>query len=292
MSLDQNAVQALNMESVPQGRAWLNQTPALGIELEYEHSNLYDGEGDYEYWTVGRDGSLRNGGVELVSTPLPFEDTDAALDEVQSIVELGACIATQRCGLHTHMNVRPCTVGQMFSLVTTLAVLEPTIYVTYAQNRKDSMFAVPLMWNSAQMNGLASMLKRARGGFGRQDSAMVAPVRFNKYSGINTAECVRNFGTIELRQPYCSNNFDAIRSWIDFVKRTYTFGVAYDDPLHFLDEYSRNGVQWLQERLLGDTFDVDQTEQEEAEDGAYIIAGEPIHDWKELTWDFPILEDR
>ena len=268
----------------PPMQRWLNGTPAIGIELEYENSRLGQWPDGISHWGVTGDGSLRTGGIELISQPLTLEDVEAALIEAEHAVDCISAVATERCGLHTHLNMRPYSVGQVWSFATLYALVEPTLYQTYAVNRENSVFGVPMWMNRQVVHSLyrdiTSLRSRSRGTAVR-GRCLVSGT--NKYSALNFS-CLNVLGTVEMRQPYCTTNFDAIRSWLAFNERLYTQGVSFADPLDVLRHYEEDGLPALQRELFGDTFNIDPDIQEQADDAAYFIAGFMEPRWQELNW--------
>jgi hypothetical protein len=234
------------------------------------------------------DGSLRNGGVELVSIPLLFDEVEAAVVEVETIIQESGAIASSRCGLHTHMNMRPYSVGQVWSLATLYGILEPSLYLGYAVGREDSTFAVPLWLNTRQVRALSNDLANVRR---TRSDLLPHPECLStcKYSALNFGALSR-FGTLEMRQPYCSTDFEAIRSWLDFCVRLIEIGTSFEDPCEVIDYYERTSLTGVQERMFGTTMEVSPDIQELADDAAYLIAGFEEPEWQELEWDNPILE--
>lgn len=259
---------------------------ALGIELEYEQVDLSLGGTTPNGWTTAGDGSLRNAGVEMISRPIPWSQSDVFLDRIEPYIRATGGVATERCGLHVHLNMRPFNVGQLWSLFTIYTLMEPTIYQTYALDREDNMFALPVAQNQQQVQAMAFDISNLRGGHISRRSNAVATC---KYSAMNLSS-LRQFGTVEMRQPYCTTDFDAIKSWVDFLKRMVDVAITFEDPVHVLDRYEREGLESFQEELMGVTYTVGLDEQEAAEDAAYYIAGYDEPAWDTLEWDEPIME--
>jgi len=261
----------------------------VGIELEYERCRIpEDYNGKCKYWLLTGDGSLRDGGLELVSSPLAFHETERALTEAEKMVKLFGGVATSRCGLHTHMNMRPYSVGQVWSLSCLYALIEPTLYLTYAPGREDCMFAVPLWANTALTQSLYRDICNVRSF--HINSHYCASAQTSKYSALNFSALV-GLGTLEMRQPSCSNNFEAISGWVEFCKRLIVQGVKYQDPLHVLTDYERRGLASFQRSLFGQHYSTDTYRQELAEDTAYLIAGYNEPSWEEMTWDQTLIEE-
>jgi len=104
-----------------------------------------------------------------------------------------------------------------------------------------------------------------------------------KYSAMNVSSLGR-LGTIEMRQPYGSNDFTAISIWTEFIMRLHDSGVSFNDPEEVLELYEKAQLGQLQEELFGQTYNIDETLQEKAEDAAYFISGYREPYWEELEW--------
>jgi len=261
--------------------------PAVGIELEYEEFDEDEGYpylDSQRYWRAVGDGSLRNGGRELVSIPLSEDSVAEALSVAESIVNAAGAVATTRCGLHTHMNMWPYTAGQMHSLITLYALIEPTIFSTYAIGRESNIFAVPLWRNTHQQQVIHAGVVSARSS--EPSSRVLGPVTniAAKYSALNMSSLIYH-GTLEMRQPYCSNNFEAIQSWVEFCFRLVREGTSYNDPVDVHNDYGLIGLEGFQERLFGDRYEVNSEWQEQAEEAAIMTCGYVQERWQDLTWE-------
>ena len=262
----------------------LMQEPRYGIELEYENVPLRGmaERPNFRHWRLNGDGSLRNYGIELTSVPLSEVQLLPALDEVAPFIEQSRAIATERCGLHVHINVQPYTFGQVWSFITLYALMEPSIYESYAQGRKHSIFSVPLMYNTLQVSRLAEDCKQAREENRR--SLHMHCLRTPKYSALNTGMCMENFGTLEMRQPYCTTDLSAAYGWILFCTRLRDMGMSYNDPLSVIALFETIGLNQLQQELFGTTITVEEKDQDFAEDAAYAIASRPETKWQDISW--------
>lgn len=261
-------------------RSRLNEEDAVGIELEYENCRIE--VENVPYWRLIPDESLRNRGGEFVSDPLFYDQIDDAMTVVETIVSGTDMVATERCGLHVHLNMRPYTVGQVWAFTTLYALLEPTIYNAFAVDRADNIFAVPLWENHVQVRRLYVDMARLRSRKKNQRMWLETP-HTCKYSALNFNP-LSLYGTLEMRQPYCTRDFTAIRSWVDFCTRLVRQGTEFRDPCEVLEVYEQQGLGYLQQSLLGECIITDNDIQEYAEDAAYMVAGYETPSWEELDW--------
>lgn len=280
MSIDTPMTQFFSTHALVRSNV-LNTEPAMGIELEYEECNGPMPE--MTFWRAENDGSLRNSGIEYISVPLQYTEVEDALLEIEQVVEQTNATSSERCGLHTHMNMRPYTVGQVWSFIAAYALVEPTIFATFAEGREDSVFGVPLWMNQPQVSALYVDICGLRSLTDDRSMEECNTAHTCKYSALNLGS-LRNLGTVEMRQPYCTNDFAAIRSWTDFCIRLHEFGTSFDDPDEILELYEREGLAALQEGLFGAAYNINDERQELAEDAAYYIAGYTEPSWQELDW--------
>lgn len=266
MSLD---LRILETVALPTRSDRFNTELHYGIELEFERVELTGSVPTY--WDVVGDGSLREGGIEFVSQTLAREQLDPALTTVEEFLRGMRPIAHARCGIHVHLNMRPCTIGQLYSLLCMYILLEPSIFAHHCPGRLDSSFCVPVYRNSVMLIHAHNSIQMARRG--ENPAPLTELVNTSKYSAFNTA-ALRRFGTVELRQFPATLNFTLIREWIAMLTRMYDRATQFTDPLDVLSRYDGR-LHGLQEEILGVQVSVNPTEQTSAIIGATVIAGHP-----------------
>lgn len=122
---------------------------AVGVELELEgftsRSTTEAQSHLHPLWSVTTDGSLRNGGVELITNGgLGGERLYAAFERVASLLERINYDASWRCSTHMHINMRDFTVNQVARFMMVYAACEPVIFAHCGAFRYSSNFCVPL----------------------------------------------------------------------------------------------------------------------------------------------------
>ena len=96
-------------------------------------------------WTTTQDGSLRNGGVELITNGgLGGEQLYAAFERVHSLLERINYDASWRCSTHMHINMRDFTVNQVVRFMLVYAACEPVLFAHCGKFRFSSNFCVPI----------------------------------------------------------------------------------------------------------------------------------------------------
>ena len=125
-------------------------TDAVGVELELEGFT----NGDIEIarshlnplWTITSDGSLRNGGVEFITTGGKGGETlHQAYERITTC--LRECVnydASWRCSTHMHINMLDFTVNQAARFMLVYAACEPVLFELAGNLRRSSNFCTPL----------------------------------------------------------------------------------------------------------------------------------------------------
>lgn len=129
--------------------AALVSADAVGVELELEGFNARSVEEAQSHlhplWTTTQDGSLRNGGVELITNGgLGGEQLHAAFERVASLLERINYDASWRCSTHMHINMRDFTVNQVVRFMLVYAACEPVLFSHCGKFRYSSNFCVPI----------------------------------------------------------------------------------------------------------------------------------------------------
>ena len=172
----------------------------IGLECEIENVNLSRRS---PYWTITKDGSLRNGGLEFVSHPIKVTRVEQALHELFNSYLYPGFTYSDRTSVHIHMNVRTLTVSQLQTLVLTYMVFEKALFKWVGNDRDKNIYCVPL-YDIVLTEGLVTNLENIRG-FG-----------WMKYTALNLRP-ILDKGSIEFRHLYGTNDTKTIITWINFL---------------------------------------------------------------------------
>ncbi len=189
-----------------------NKSPlCYGVEIELE--GFQEELRGNKYWRATADGSLRNGGMELVSTPFTMnagDDMGAALNDI--LQHHKRSHASYRCGLHVHANALSFNEDQLRSLFMLYIAAEPLIW-NLTGERQNSEFCIPL--HGSQRYGLFSGVlfdKRYQG----QNFYDRLHRNAEKYQAMNYAPLFR-FGTVEFRHHKGEKDWGAIFPWVQLI---------------------------------------------------------------------------
>lgn len=272
MSLMTNVREALELRRVEDVDTELK----VGIELEYENLSVdpVSSLPSPQIWRSEGDGSLRNGGIELISIPLIPDDVPQALRLVESRLRPLRPSASPRCGIHVHMNVRHLTVCELFSIITAYTLMEPSIFARWCPERLTSSFCVPVYKNQVMQRAATNCVIAARRGITHSLSDLA---NTSKYSALNTSS-LRSFGTIEARLLPSTLDFDRLQRWVDTLLLLYNASIQFKDPNDVIEWYESNNLKDIQTQFLGEPQEVDDREQRRAYISAAYIAGNPYDD--------------
>lgn len=256
------------------------RTPRLGIELEFEgFDDMYPELG---YWDCEGDPSLRNGGVEFISHPLSSKDLVPALDEVQTTIEDFGVMATDRCGLHVHMNVQYWTWSKLLRYLTLYALMEPTIFHEFADGRQDNHFCVPLTLDNDLIDKIAADAVNLRNGKRHVDIHLTHGA---KYSALNLRP-IDGQGTMEFRHVRGTTDMIEVQRWCNFLTLCETKAEAFTDSVSIVQYYEDNGLQDMQRQLGLRVVEIDKYWQEEAYIAANLMCGYDEPKWQDMNWEF------
>lgn len=220
----------------------------VGVEIEFENRGaLKNTEAMSKYWRFEDDGSLRNGGMEIVfREPYKGDTVKAALYDAEK--GTAKCLFTYRCGLHVHIDCRDLTTAQLRSFVLLYILFEPILLPLCGEGREESNFAVPVGSNSALMAALGGRVSIERlAGAGRDD--------YGRYSALNLQAYAR-YGSLEFRSMQGTGNAKDILNWIEILLSIKDFARKRPKLVELLRGASDNAPH----ELLGQVFEGDLVE--------------------------------
>lgn len=186
-------------------------SPAIGIEVEVE--NARDMGLSSPFWRVDSDGSLRNGGLEWISSPTLPENVECLVKQLYDALPSSAHFSP-RTSVHVHMNCRELTFMQVFNIVLVYQVFEDLLYEYAGRERKKSIFCVPL--------GNTQYYKILR-----KHCDAGALIHWSKYTGLNLAP-LGNYGTIEFRHLRGTSDREVVYRWLHMLYRLYNYAISID----------------------------------------------------------------
>lgn len=196
-------------------------TGVVGIEVEAEgviapHAgNVLEGYFPY-VWAKDKDNSLRNNGMEFISTPLSGKYINMALNLLSEAFKGQRAINgyaepffTDLCGVHVHMNVRDFNVEQLANLLLTYVVFEKSLYAL-AGNRDKNIFCLPVGVVAPNWREFLSVWEKDN------NRLVDLTQKSEKYSALNIKP-ITNLGTVEFRHMEGNLDLPRLRAWISII---------------------------------------------------------------------------
>lgn len=203
----------------------------IGIEIEAENipyvnedlSNLL------YFWTVVRDGSLRNYGSEFVSEMLRGRDIYNALQELSTKLAELKCNPdySPRTSVHIHVDARHMSVNNLRSLIYAYLVHEPYFFKFLGRRREENSYCIPFYKNPSGIKHLSSMFAKEVTTSSLRNLAQSCA----KYEAMNLRS-LQEKGSIEFRHHYGTNAPEALYNWICAL--LYLFNTSKQTPYEVL----------------------------------------------------------
>jgi hypothetical protein len=182
-----------------------NDRVGIEIELEGITSSEYQWLHDElnRYWIVKDDGSLRNGGIELVSRGGTGGATlIAALDLLENSLSRIDYNASWRCSTHIHVNMLDATMKQCVMFLLVYTCVEPVLFHFCNEHRQSNNFCI-------QNKDCLSAIKSSMHIFHTMNAGVGCTVE--KYMALNLLPLFHpEFGTVEFRGSHAITSKDEL----------------------------------------------------------------------------------
>ena len=191
---------------------------ALGIEVEMEPvaaGTNFVLDANPVYWTFKADGSLRNGGLEMVSCILTSSgDYNNALEEARSSVQWNLLSSTSpRTSVHVHVNFNNRPYLEVITMYSLYILLEDILTKYCGHSREGNIFAI----ESSKGLYVHEKLKKTI------EEQQIKWIDGNyRYSNLNFASLPR-FGTLEFRSMRGLTDVDSIKAWVGIITEMRDF---------------------------------------------------------------------
>ena len=96
----------------------------VGVEIEAENIRDSSVFNSLNLWSVTGDGSLRNGGIELISDTMRGADVEDALLEAERALSKNGAEFSPRTSVHVHLDMRAASVKELQALVILYTIFE------------------------------------------------------------------------------------------------------------------------------------------------------------------------
>lgn len=224
----------------------------VGIEVEIEQAyDLYPEQFSRTQWEVTHDGSLRDCGYELrFLGPLFGEDVIMALNDLVGTLNDVAPVATERCSVHVHVDVRDMSTKQLFTMIVLYMIFERSLIKYHGSTREDNIFALPYYRAPDKIASLGIL------GAEVSTSTMLSKLGgLNKYAALNLAALFTH-GTVEFRHMPGSWSKARILEWVNLILSLKKHAMESEYNLtDFPATLSLLGPVTFAKSVFGDLFD-------------------------------------
>ena len=233
--------------------ALLPSNNLVGVEVELENIGR-NGTQPLNYWSITRDGSLRNNGVEFVlAHPTCGQTLIDAFGELGKYLENFTPEASDRTSVHVHLDFRSNTMDQTFQFLMMYAILERTL-IKYAggEARANSIYCIPLHKSYETMRLWGCLNEKVMGtGKMRSGSELAkracqsAVGNAEKYAACNIKP-LNSFGSIEIRIHKGEKDPKRLLEWVQILLAlklyTDTVQIDFDDMFNTMSEEGYSGI--------------------------------------------------
>lgn len=177
---------------------------------EFEIESIVDYKNLTNIFSIEDDHSLRNNGKEFKTPPVTYEQAIKGFQHLHSNLTLGPDPFSERTSIHVHVNVRDLSLKEVRNLILTYALLEPLFFEFAGQDRKGSIYCVPLSYTY-----LPSLYKHPV-------HILLDKWKNNKYTAFNLLPII-SFGTVEFRHLYGTDDLGVFTTWLTAIKELYEY---------------------------------------------------------------------
>lgn len=176
----------------------------VGLELEIE--NFVNRPTEYFGFMYHEDNSLRNNGVEWVTTPTKLKFLEPLLQSFFDTAKVSDNNYSERCSVHVHVNCQDMTLEQISNVVLLYQVFERMLFDFVGNDRDKNIFCVP--WSQA--NTCINIYNVISNWDYRQLR------NWQKYTALNLLPLMQK-GTVEYRHLHGTHDVSKIMTWVNLL---------------------------------------------------------------------------
>lgn len=229
----------------------------VGIELEMEGLNLPFSANQRDtprsistFWSIVRDGSLREGAEYIFTEPLTADKVPEALKEMQGMLDQHKTKPSYsfRTSTHVHVNVGNMEYEKVLNFIYLYSIMESLITNVCGQKRIGNRFCLRI----ADAEGCLHLLKelvRCRDRGGRNFPRYLNQDNY-KYSAMNVVP-MGNKGSIEFRAMEGHADWERLCRWVDTLLNLRLMAEEYENlPAIWVDLNSLGSRRFAKKVLM------------------------------------------
>ena len=187
----------------------------LGVEIECERIGVGNAHSlGLRGWSIDGDGSLRDGGTELVfDGPTSGREAELRLSTALRALEKAGAVSNYRTSIHVHCDTASAGLGRkgIVRAVALYGLVERALFNWEGNGRECSNFCVPLFKGSRSLDEFANAIKEPDQA--RRDNLLRA-MEHARYSALNL-HALSKFGTLEFRHLLTTFDYERVITWIN-----------------------------------------------------------------------------
>lgn len=222
----------------------VNNDCNVGIEIELEEAaSLLEAKSTF--WVGKRDGSLRDGGAELVlSKPLNGTKLVFALDEAFNVLIKKTMKCSPRTGIHVHLDATDMNVDQIRNNCVTYALVEEPLFKWVGDYRESNNFCLPWYEAEGDIELMCNLFAKAPRNFQYEAK------KFHRYSAMNL-NALHKFGSIEYRHLKTTLNKSRVLMWVNLLLCIKSYALKAANAETILATYHANGAKNFIKEVFG-----------------------------------------
>lgn len=188
----------------------------IGLEIEIERITNHSPT-EYGVWSARGDGSLRDSGMEFVSSPIRGQRIEFALNQFFGSLKQQKYNFSPRTSIHVHLNALDMYPHQIGGLLMTYLAFEKLLYAFVGGDREQNNFCVPLLD--------VVLYSRLIHNFVDENFQVPIGMQHHRYLGLNV-DAIRKFGSLEFRHLGGTDDKSKIINWINLIFCLKTFAMT------------------------------------------------------------------
>ena len=204
----------------------------VGVECEVEGlENFEMGRVDgLKGWRATGDGSLNNGGVEFISTPMNGDRLYEGIESLSRYLRMSSAEVNQACGLHVHVNAMDLYHQELKGVLYVARKLEPLLYAMQPESRRGSTWCREMRISKREMDNIDSDDSFINMWY--DGNVSTDKYHDSRYHGLNLHARVY-LGTVEFRYHTGTINARKMKCWAEIC-------TAIVDTGAYLSRFFRN----------------------------------------------------
>lgn len=184
-----------------------------------------------------RDGSLRRGGIELVTKPIRGRHIKQNVEYICKLAESQGWVTSNRAGIHIHVDVQQLELTKLLNFLKVYTLVEPALFNFASDGRENSIYCKA--WHDVDIEGVHLFIDET-GDLDKGNISQWSELG-TRYLGLNLNSC-RRYGTLEFRHLRSTLNSDRILRWIELLLQAREYAVNEDITRTLVNRFTPTSV--------------------------------------------------